>query len=376
MIRKFLGNTALVLLSVGLTLGAFDLAVYLTPRDLLPGRLRDVVFLMERHTYRVKDPAIGNMIMPGTDYFFPGEEFSFHMQTRLNFPTAGFRGGTLGGPAWGAAFGDSFTFGAGLDHDKTWVAQLSRLTNREIINFGTPGQGPHQYTRIFHKYGAPFRPKFVFYALFINDLKDAVRFERPPSQRKPRMTPKRFMKLYSASYNIFSNFSRSVKREWTDEIPDNIGLKLLDRMLRSPYGIPDRKFAAAWASAVKEIEDAIEESKRLDATFILLYFPSKEQVYWELAKERVEAIDGFKERIDRLRNTFLAFCGARGVLCLDLTPPLKSRGLRGEKFYYPVDIHWNEKGNTLVANEIYKFLVDQKLIQTTASVAHHPVKDN
>ncbi|MGH7927211.1 MAG: SGNH/GDSL hydrolase family protein, partial [Candidatus Binatia bacterium] len=362
MIKNFLGKAALVLLSICFTLGAFDFTVYLIPRHLLPGRLRDVVFLMERHTYYVKDPAIGNMIMPGTDYFFPGEEFSFHMQTRLNFPTAGFRGGTLGGPAWGAAFGDSFTFGAGVDHDASWVAQLSRLTNREIINFGTPGQGPHQYTRIFQKYGAPFRPKFVFYALFINDLKDVVRFETPPKKRKARMTPKRFMKRYSASYNIFSNFSRSFKRKWTDDIADGIGLKLLDRMLRSPYGIPDKRFAPAWATAVRQIEDAIEESKRLDATFVLLYFPSKEQVYWELAKERIEAIDGFKERIARLRNTFLAFCGSRELLCLDLTPALKSRGLRGEKFYYPVDIHWNEKGNTLVAREIYSFLLDKKLI--------------
>jgi hypothetical protein len=362
MVKSFLGKTALVLLSISFTLGAFDLAVYLFPRPLLPGALGNLVFLMERDTYYVKDPPIGNMIKPGVDYFFPGDEFSFRMQTRLNFPNAGFRGGTLGGPAWGAAFGDSFTFGAGVDHEATWVARLARLTQREIINFGMPGHGPHQYTRILKKYGAPFRPKLVFYALYPNDLKDGVRFETPPGSRRQRMTAKRFMKRYSASYNIFGNLSRSLKRSWKNNTRDTIGVKLADRRLRDPYGVSDARFASAWAASAKQIEDAIEESERLNATLVLLYFPQKEEVYWELAKERIKEIDVFKERVERLRNTTMAFCASRDLLCLDLTPALKSRGLRGEQFYYPIDIHWNEKGNSLVAQEIYQFLVEKKLI--------------
>ncbi|MDP2605832.1 MAG: GDSL-type esterase/lipase family protein [Deltaproteobacteria bacterium] len=362
MVKRFLAKTALVLSSILFTLGAFDLTVYLFPRQLLPGPLRNLVFLMDGDTYYVKDPPIGSMIRPHTDYVFPGEEFSFRIQTRLNFPNTGFRGGTLGGPAWGAAFGDSFTFGAGVDQEATWVAQLSRLTNREIINFGVPGHGPHQYTRIFQKYGVGLRPKVVFYALFSNDLKDGVRFEAPQANRRQRMTAKRFMKRYSASYNILNNVSRSFRKRWTHERRNTIGLKLLDRRLRDPYGIADRKFASAWAGIARQIENAHDESKRINATFVLLYFPQKEEVYWELAKERIESIGVFKERVDRLRKTIVAFCGARDLLCFDLTPTLKARGLRGEIFYFPVDIHWNENGNRLVAQEIYRFLLEKKLI--------------
>ena len=369
MVKSFLAKTALVLLSVSLTLGVFDLAVYLFPRHLLPGPLANLVFLMERNTYYVKDPPIGNMIKPGVDYFFPGDEFSFRMQTRLNYPNAGFRGGTLGGPAWGVALGDSFTFGAGVDHEATWVARLARLTGREIINFGMPGHGPHQYTRILKKYGAPFQPKLVFYALFPNDLKDGVRFETLPAHRERRMSARRFMKRYSSSYNIFSNVSRSLKKSWKNDTQDSVGLKLLDRRLRDPYGISDARFPSAWASSVRQIEDAVEESKRLNATFVLLYFPQKEEVYWELATERIKDIDVFKERVHRLRNSTMAFCAARDLLCLDLTPALKSGGLRGEKFYYPVDIHWNEKGNRLVAQEIYRFLVEKKLVESSAGIS-------
>jgi GDSL-like Lipase/Acylhydrolase family len=375
MLKSFLAKTALVLLSVSFTLGAFDLAVYLFPRGLLPGPLRNLVFLMEQDTYYVKDPPIGNMIKPNVDYVFPGEEFSFRVQTRLNYRNAGFRGGSLGGPAWGAAFGDSFTFGAGVDHEATWVARLARLAQREILNFGMPGHGPHQYMRILKKYGAPFRPKIVFFALYPNDLKDGVRFEAPPASRMQKMTAKRFMKRYSASYNIFSNVSRSLQRSWKSDTRDSNGVKLLDRRLRNPYGISDARFPSAWAASAQQIEEAIAESKRINATFVLLYFPQKEEVYWELAKERIKDLDVFKERIDRLRNATLAFCATRDVLCLDLTPALKSRGLRGEQFYYPVDIHWNEKGNALVAQEIYQLLVEKKLIDRAGPSAVLPSQE-
>jgi hypothetical protein len=364
MLKSWLAKAALIYLSTSLTLGAFDLVIYLFPRDLLPLPFRKLTQMMEinSHRYYARDPKIGYVIRPGTDFFFLGEEFSFRLQTRLNFPNAGFRGGTLGGPAWGAAFGDSFTFGAGVDQEATWVARLSQLTQHEIINFGMPGHGPHQYTRIFQEYGAPLRPKLVFYALFTNDLRDGVRFESPPAERKPKMSLKRFMKRYSASYNVFRNVSRSLKKTRTTETQDDIGLQLPERRLRNPYGVLDGRFASAWAASARQIEDAIEESKRIDATFVLLYFPSKEEVYWELARERIKPIDGFEERIGRFTRHVLEFCASRDLLCLDLTAALKTRGLRGEKFYYPVDIHWNQQGNAVVAQEIYKFLVEKKLI--------------
>jgi hypothetical protein len=362
MLKRILARTALALLSTGFTLGAIDLTVYLMPKHLLPGPLRDLNVLMtiNSEAYYIKDPTIGYMIRPGTDLLFPGEEFRFRLQTRLNYPSAGFRGGTLGGPAWGAAFGDSFTFGAGVDHEATWVARLARLTQREIINLGMPGHGPHQYTRIFKKYGAPFAPKFVFYALHTNDLRDVVRFEAPPARRERRMTPKRFMKRYSVTYNVSGNILRSIKKNRVNDTRNDIGLKLADRRLRDPYLVPDDKFAPAWEAAARQIEDAIAESKRINATFVLLYFPSKEEVYWELVKDKVT--EAFKERVDKLGETILAFCAARDLLCLDLTPALKARGLRGEQFYFPVDVHWNEQGNALGAEEIYKFLVEKKLI--------------
>ncbi|MDH3442574.1 MAG: GDSL-type esterase/lipase family protein [Deltaproteobacteria bacterium] len=364
MLKSFIIKTTLVLFSVSFALVAFDLTVYLLPKQLVPGPLLKIVHQMEINSgsYFRRHPTLRFTIKPNTDFVFAGEDFSFRLQTRLNYPDAGFRGGTLGGPVWGAAFGDSFTFGVGVDQAATWVGRLSALTNREIINFGVPGHGPFRYTRILQKYGVPLRPKFVFYALFANDLEDGLRFERRYDGRKQNMSVKRFLKKYSVSYNLFRNLSRALKRDLRDNSWDGIGVKLLDRKLRDPYSVPDGKFDAAWTAVATQIDNAIDESKRINATFVLLYVPTKEEVYWKLAKEKVKSIERFEERIEKLRKTTAEFCESRRLSCLDLSPALKTRGLSGEKLYFPVDIHWNEKGNSVVAEEIYKFLVENNLI--------------
>ena len=81
-------------------------------------------------------------IKPGTDFELKQPEFVFRYKTNLNFPDAGFRGGTLGGPVWGVAVGDSFTFGSGVNQEATWVAQLAALANKDVLNLGVPGYGP------------------------------------------------------------------------------------------------------------------------------------------------------------------------------------------------------------------------------------------
>ncbi len=362
--KRFLGNAALVLFGVAFALGAFELAVHVLPKALFPAPLRNLIQTMEigsRQHYRA-DPELRHTIKPGTDFLFTGEEFTFRLQTNLNFPDAGFRGGTLGGPAWGVALGDSFTFGAGVNQAATWVARLAALAGHDIINFGVPGYGPCQYTRVFEKYGAPLRPKILFYALFTNDLEDCVRYVQWQKGHGERMSFKRFMRQHSVTYNLIGNLTRSPKGEWKDDGPGSLGVKLLPRKLNDPYGVGDKRFASAWATVAQQIEKAIDDSKRNHTTFVLLYFPSKEEVYWELAKDKVKSIEGFEERIVRLQKTTSEFCLSQQILCLDLTPALKSRGLRRETLYFPVDIHWNEKGNSVVAEEIFKFLHDKKLI--------------
>jgi len=95
---------------------------------------------------------------------------------------------------------------------------------------------------------------------------------------------------------------------------------------------------------------------------VVLYFPSKEEVYWDHIKARASQFSSFEDRRDKMRNAIREFCAASQLPCLDLSPALRARGANGERLYYPIDIHWNEAGHRVVAETIQKFLIDNRIL--------------
>lgn len=63
----------------------------------------------------VPDPDLLFKIRPHTDFILNHPDYSARVKTKLNLDGIGFRGGSLGGPKWAVAVGDSFTFGVGVD---------------------------------------------------------------------------------------------------------------------------------------------------------------------------------------------------------------------------------------------------------------------
>jgi hypothetical protein len=174
---KAFSKMTLVMLGLLFVVAALELAVQVLPRPMLPVPVQELVYELEIRSQKklsVPEPQLMHVIRPRTDYLFTWRDFSFRLKTNLNFPNAGFRGGTLGGPAWAVAVGDSFTFGHGVNQEATWVARLAGITTREIVNLGVPRWGPQQYTRSLQKYGIPLKPKVIFWCLFANDLSDSI----------------------------------------------------------------------------------------------------------------------------------------------------------------------------------------------------------
>jgi AcrR family transcriptional regulator len=112
----------------------------------------------------------------------------------------------------------------------------------------------------------------------------------------------------------------------------------------------------------REIDTAMDRSRKANATLVILYFPSKEEVYWDLIKQRMQSLEQLDDRFDQLRKATLQYCQSRQLICLDLTPALKRQARLKEKLYFSIDTHWNELGHKTVAAEIYRFLMDQKLL--------------
>jgi SGNH hydrolase-like domain, acetyltransferase AlgX len=123
-----------------------------------------------------------------------------------------------------------------------------------------------------------------------------------------------------------------------------------------------KRFPQGWPLTRQQIETAYSESQKSTATFVLLYFPSKEEVYWKAIKKKSKSLEPLDDRIDQLRKTAMEFCYSRKLFCIDLTPALKARAEQGEKVYFSNDSHWNDASNRIVADEIYKQLVEKKIL--------------
>jgi hypothetical protein len=242
------------------------------------------------------------------------------------------------------------------------VAQLENLARREIANLGVPGWGPQQYTRVIERYGNSLKPKIFFYGICRNDPHDVLVFERWLSDRGYRASLRTFVQRNSVAFNL-------LRLLWEASDPELGGMQLRHGEIK--FDLPALKKTlhedsqntrSGWPLIEREIESAIEQSQRANARFVLLYFPSKEDAYWELIKRKDHSLASFENKLDALRMKITDFCKMRGVFCLDLTPALRKRAAQGVKLYFSRDSHWNENGNRAVAEELYEFLLAKNLL--------------
>jgi hypothetical protein len=271
---------------------------------------------------------------------------------------AGFRGGPLQSPVWGIALGDSFTFGMGVEHDSTWVAQLAKLMRKEIVNLGVPGWGPQQYTRALERFGVALKPKVVLYSLYRNDLQDALLFDEWSRKPPYRQSIDTFLRLNSIVFNSLRFLAGTITPGTERIVLENYALKFNSKMLKHRLVTDRNGFTPAWSIMKREISLAIDYSHAINAIFVLLYLPSQEEVYWEFIKERDIDLGSYDHDVEILRSHVLNFCKLRQISCLDLTPAFRFKAAAGMKLYYSDDSHWNEAGNRFAAEEIHRFIMN------------------
>ena len=364
MFIKVLQNTLVVLCAVGTVVAALEIFGRVIPVDSLPASLPVIVQTMRLHADSLfrSDPYFHYITNPGVDFLFQHPEFTYRVNTKLNVGQAGFRGGTLGGPTWGVALGDSFTFGMGVEHESTWVAQLASLKRKEIMNLGVPGWGPQQYTRALERFGPPLRPKVVLYALYRNDLQDVLHFDQWSRDSRPKQAIEAFLRIHSITFNLFRILAVANVNQGKEAILlDNFEFEFNHKKVTQAL-LDDRdRFAAAWAITKKEIERAIDYSQSMSATFVLIYLPSKDEAYWEFIRQKDVRLKSYDDSADILRSRIPEFCKARRIRCLDLTPAFRLKAAQGRRLYYSHDSHLNKEGNRVAAEEIGGYLLAEDI---------------
>jgi hypothetical protein len=361
-LKRILKSALLVVVSGGTVVATLETVGRLLPTDRLPGILPTVVQAMRLHanTFYRQDDDFRYITAAGLDLQVRHPEFTYRVQTKLNLGQVGFRGGSRGGSVWGVAVGDSFTFGMGVEHDSTWVAQLSARAGREVINLGVPGWGPQQYTRAVERYGMTLNPKVILYGIYRNDLQDALAFDQWLHDSNYKRMVESFLRAHSITYNLFRLSGMDLISEKQNFRLGHAGIQFDRSSLQTSLTKERQTFARAWSLMKREIELALNASGRAGIDFVLLYLPAKLETYWELIKSKDRSLGILDDDVESLRTHLADFCKAGRILCLDLTPALRDQaGMT--RLYYSGDAHWTEAGNRLVAAEIHKFALANAL---------------
>lgn len=357
--KKIVQNLCLFLFAVFFTVLVVEGFAWFAPDAVLPSRLRDLRDQLDRNlnaeSFMAPDRELIFKIKPNQNFLVKHPDYQMRVVTHLNLPEIGFRGGSLGGPAWAVAVGDSFTFGHGVNHQEIWTSVLAKALGKDVINMGVPAQGPSQYTRIFKRYGLPLKPRVAFYGFYFNDLDSAVRFRR----NRRGIPVRRYLRDYSIVYNLLGGAKQVRDQQPVFFKAEGIELTLEPVGLRRELERQAEKFDERWAAVSHEVDEAIKTSQEAGVKFVLLYFPSRWEVHWEHIKGQLN----FPEHLDmdRLHRKVLEYCGTKNLLCLDLTPALKREARQNKQLYFRTDGHWNVEGNRVVAEAIAEFVAGNRL---------------
>jgi lysophospholipase L1-like esterase len=359
--KQIAQKLVLVCVSIFVALALCEGLSWMMPRSLLPSRLAELMKRMElnRQTDNlfVADSELLFKMRPHVDFVADHPDYHVRVKTNLNLPGIGFRGGSLGGPAWAAAVGDSFTFGVGVDQEDTWVYRLAKALGREVVNLGIPAQGPPQYTRVLKRYALSLHPRAIFYCFYFNDLDAANRFYR---MKRTLIPVSRYLRQYSVLYNLISESRRSPASEPETPEGEGIGLNINAEALQRTLQRQNRNFDQRWQLTVKELDEALGASRAASVELIMLYLPSRWEVYWDSIRSQYQLPDSLD--IYRLRRTVVEYCSKRQIACFDLTDALKQEARQGKQLYFRSDGHWNKEGNRIVADALEKFLITKGLV--------------
>lgn len=268
-------------------------------------------------------------------------------------------------------FGDSFTFGHGVEANERFGERLeSMLEDVEVVNFGISASGTDQHYLLYRERGVQFEADLVVLCYLVNHIQRNVmdfisgrskpKFlvvdgelqltnvpvprERAPSSDGHRTEPeprgtgiaipfKGFLREHSQLYA----FLRA-----------RIGNTIHRLLKTNPDPFPEyRDDDPAWRVTDALLERFAEDVTRNGEEFLLVVLPVPEFVQMNHLSHRP---------FEMLTDAGVA----HGFPVLDLTPGLRDAAAESsEKLYYRFDSHWTPTGHAAAAKIMAAYLVDR-----------------
>jgi hypothetical protein len=310
------------------------------------------------------DRELGFVLRPGLDMLFPSEGRQIAIRTVApGIDGIGYRDIGSRPPFDAIALGDSFTFCDDVPVEHCWVRHLGEASGLSIATLGTNGYSTIAEARLLARVGKQVAPRLVLLGVFPNDFKDNVYFDewtRTGSddywqwrRAGQRGDVGQALLRHSIVYRVIDG-ARRVSRRRTYHHQEG-GLDFVFRAddwwletLRDPDGAP----------GLRLMQEALREMRAsaaaVDAQLVVLLFPFKEAVYWDVVRRYEPAfasldVDGPLAAVGRV-------CAREGIPVCDLTPALRAEAAGGRQLYHSISAHWNDEGNAAAARAIGRCL--------------------
>ena len=313
-----------------------------------------------------------------------GVEYSYLVETN----SRGERGPEteiLGSEFLVVGLGDSFTFGSGVDENKTFLRVLEKSLGEKgkdvkILNLGVGGYSTRQELDLLEIYLEKFgNVELAIIGFFSgNDVFDSL--ENPLDYNvldgclkagqlraeEGNSLPAGLRNFFRANFKSYGFFAEKIRAvPLLRDALMGLGLMVQKRPplyilpLQNP---PDEATALGWIETEKQLERAEAIAEKHGIKIILLDIPSNFQVYDSARESALKSYgidsNGFESGYPEKRiRQFLE--GKHGLMFVETLQEFRQSG---EKLYYEKDPHWTAEGHALAARILEREIIEKKLV--------------
>jgi len=283
-------------------------------------------------------------------------------------------------------FGDSFTFGHGVEENETYSAFLEDIFGEEkveVINAGyKAAMSPDSYYLFLKNEISKYKPDIVIFGIWVgNDLTDIndnewleVDNKGLPLNIKSKLyyvdesnrlrnknfiddgslyrTIGNFLWKYSQTYNLVRNKFSFLLIKIRKSVQDDFDCIYCDGF--------NKKHESTWKDMKLIMEASKEIANSNSFELIVAILPTKEQVD---NKEWERYINFHKDReivMERPQTEFKEILDSLDIGYIDLLPDFQKLNV-DNSFYFENEPHWNVNGHDLVAQKLYNYITNSKM---------------
>lgn len=295
----------------------------------------------------VADDEAGYRLAPG----FSGTIRRGDVSTSFSTNSLGLRAPEIGAKtrARVLAFGDSFTWGWGVDQGEEWISVVGRELDVEAINCGVNGYGTENELALLKRIGPELEPDLVLVGFFANDytdnllgatgiytVEDGYLFDHLSHD----WFRESFLARESHLYRLVTAAWEAARVRWLGGVPNT----------RPARQFSQAEFRKGMDLSFRRLVAMRDVAADLGARFGVVWLPAD-----------VYALQRKTPRSIPLRYRLQARVAAEGIPSIDLLP-VATRQIDPAALYLPGDGHFSVPGNTIAGRAVARWIREKELL--------------